>query len=70
MRKIIYLLLALGLLVLLQTRTGGARTEPPAPSDPPFGGVRGAFFALSVADIEASAKWYEEKLGLAVEMRT
>lgn len=26
----------------------------------------GAFFALSVADIRASAKWYSEKLGLAV----
>src|SRR6185295_2496768 len=29
----------------------------------------GAFFALSVADIEASAKWYSEKLGLKVVMK-
>ena len=70
MRKIIWLLLAIALLALLQTRTVGARTEPPAPSDPPFAGVKGAFFAVSVADIEASTKWYAEKLGLAVEMRT
>ena len=31
--------------------------------------VRGAFFALSVADVDASARWYEEKLGLGVVMR-
>jgi catechol 2,3-dioxygenase-like lactoylglutathione lyase family enzyme len=76
MRKIIGLLLALAPLALLETRNVGATTEPPAPSDtsqlsaPPFAGVKGAFFALSVADIEDSAKWYAEKLGLAVEMRT
>jgi catechol 2,3-dioxygenase-like lactoylglutathione lyase family enzyme len=29
---------------------------------------RGAFFALSVADMKASAAWYVEKLGLAVVM--
>jgi len=28
----------------------------------------GAFFALSVADLDASAKWYSEKLGLTVVM--
>src|SRR5436190_2033439 len=28
----------------------------------------GAFFALSVADVQASAKWYQEKLGLTVVM--
>jgi catechol 2,3-dioxygenase-like lactoylglutathione lyase family enzyme len=36
--------------------TSGAPTIP----------VTGAFFALSVADMRASAKWYSEKLGLAV----
>jgi catechol 2,3-dioxygenase-like lactoylglutathione lyase family enzyme len=29
----------------------------------------GAFFALSVADLEASTRWYAEKLGLSVVMR-
>ena len=64
------LLLALVSLALLRTWAGGANTEPLGSSHPPFGGVKGAFFALSVADIEASSKWYEEKLGLAVDMRT
>ena len=32
-------------------------------------GASGAFFALSVADVDASAKWYSEKLGLTVTMR-
>jgi catechol 2,3-dioxygenase-like lactoylglutathione lyase family enzyme len=31
--------------------------------------VKGAFFALSVADMEASVKWYSEKLDLKVVMR-
>lgn len=35
---------------------------------PPTSAI-GAFFALSVADVEASAKWYSEKLDLKVVMR-
>ena len=31
--------------------------------------TRGAFFALSVADLDASTRWYSEKLGLSVVMR-
>ena len=31
--------------------------------------TRGAMFALSVADIDASERWYREKLGLSVIMR-
>jgi catechol 2,3-dioxygenase-like lactoylglutathione lyase family enzyme len=31
--------------------------------------VNGAFFALSVADLDASVKWYTDKLGLKVSMR-
>jgi catechol 2,3-dioxygenase-like lactoylglutathione lyase family enzyme len=30
--------------------------------------TRGAFFALSVADVNASARWYAEKLGLKVTL--
>jgi hypothetical protein len=67
MGKIACLLLALALLTPQLTRTVSAKTEVPTP---PFADVKGAFFALSVADIEASASWYAEKLGLAVEMRT
>ena len=37
----------------------GARATPAA-------SVTGSFFALSVADLEASTRWYVEKLGLTV----
>src|SRR5262245_26304338 len=37
--------------------------------DPPFAGTRGSFFALSVSDLEASAKWYSETLGLVLVMQ-
>jgi extradiol dioxygenase family protein len=63
MRKLCWLL-PLVLPALMQGHAVGAKSEPA------FAGVQGAFFALSVADVEASAKWYAEKLGLAVEMRT
>ena len=39
------------------------------PLSPPSFTARGAFFALSVADLDASVKWYAEKLGLAVVRR-
>jgi catechol 2,3-dioxygenase-like lactoylglutathione lyase family enzyme len=35
----------------------------------PVSAVTGAFFAVSVADIDASAKWYSDKLGLRVIMQ-
>lgn len=35
---------------------------------PPFT-TRGAFFALSVPDLDASTRWYQEKLGLAVTLQ-
>jgi catechol 2,3-dioxygenase-like lactoylglutathione lyase family enzyme len=41
----------------------------PAPAGTPVLTAAGAFFALSVADLEASTRWYAEKLGLAVVMR-
>ena len=51
-------------LVLLVGVAGLART-PVQGSEPPFT-TTGAFFAVSVADIETSSKWYQEKLGLKV----
>lgn len=44
-------------------------STPPA-LERPFASTHGAFFALSVADMDASVKWYSEKLGLTVVMRT
>ena len=39
-----------------------------AQAPPPFTGVSGLFFALSVADLDASAKWYADKFGMKVIM--
>jgi len=47
-----------------------AQGPPRAALEPPFASTHGAFFALSVADIDASVKWYSDKLGLAVVMRS
>lgn len=40
-----------------------ALAQPPA-ATPPFEAVTGSFFAISVPDLQASTKWYTEKLGL------
>lgn len=42
--------------------------QPATKAEPPFRAAKGAFFALSVADLRASTKWYTEKLSLAVIM--
>jgi hypothetical protein len=44
-------------------------TKPIATLDRPPTTAVGAFFALSVADVEASAKWYSEKLDLKIIKR-
>jgi hypothetical protein len=46
-----------------------AETAPPQQEPQPVLTATGAFFALSVADIDASGKWYSEKLGLGVIMQ-
>ena len=45
-----------------------SRAASPAAATPTFT-TTGAFFALSVADVDASAKWYAEKLGLKVVLQ-
>jgi catechol 2,3-dioxygenase-like lactoylglutathione lyase family enzyme len=42
------------------------RETTPQPASQPIIAATGAFFALSVADIDASRQWYIEKLGLKV----
>ncbi len=58
-------LLAL-LFCLTLTAAADAQTVPP-PS--PVLKTSATFFALSVADVDSSAQWYSEKLGLNVVMR-
>ncbi len=53
----------LAVLVLLLPSAARAQTSPGAV------GASGSFFALSVGDLEASTRWYTEKLGLHVVMR-
>jgi catechol 2,3-dioxygenase-like lactoylglutathione lyase family enzyme len=57
--KAIGLLLGLFLPVAIQG-------QPATVIERPFGSASGAFFALSVADLRASSRWYSEKLGLKV----
>jgi len=55
------------LLCFALSQTAQSQAKPTSP-EPPFT-TRGAFFALSVPDIEASTRWYSEKFGLSVVMR-
>lgn len=58
---------SIGLLLCL-TISAQAIAQAPATPQFPFT-TKGAFFGLSVADVEASAKWYAEKFGLQVVLR-
>ena len=49
--------------------TAHADNAPSKPEPQPLVLAAGSFFALSVADIEASGAWYREKLGLKVTLR-
>jgi hypothetical protein len=40
-----------------------AQIQPPT-ADAPFFAARGAFFAVVVADLDATELWYKSKLGL------
>lgn len=60
MRRLAIVLLGLGV-----APPRPAVAQPPA--EPAFT-TTGAFFALSVADLAASRRWYQEKLGLRVTM--
>ena len=57
----------IGLLLCL-TISAQAIAQSPAAAEPPFS-TKGAFFGLSVADLEASVRWYSEKLGMKVALR-
>jgi catechol 2,3-dioxygenase-like lactoylglutathione lyase family enzyme len=46
----------------------GASAQAPADTAPPFRAVAGSLIALSVADLDASTKWYQRMFGLSVTM--
>src|SRR6185295_4862343 len=63
MKKTLCLLLWLTLPLVIGGQSARSTTESPVIA------ATGAFFALYVADLEASVKWYSEKLGLKVVMQ-
>ena len=54
------------LLLFVPLALSAQPATPPAPEAAAT--ATGAFFALSVSDVRASARWYSEKLGLKVVM--
>jgi len=62
MRRLPTLLLAM-LPVALSSLARAQSRPTTAPSTKAIATVNGAFFAVSVADLDASAKWYSEKSG-------
>jgi len=57
----------IGLLLCLMISAQAIAQGPAAPQ--PVFRTAGAFFGLSVPDVEASAKWYSEKFGMTVVLR-
>ena len=58
---------AIGWLILLSMSAIASAQPAPPPTSPAFT-TKGSFFAISVADLDASARWYSEKLGMKVVM--
>ena len=58
---------SIGLLLCL-TISAQAIAQAPGRVEPAFS-TKGAFFGLSVADAEASVRWYSEKFGMTVVLR-
>ena len=58
---------SIGVLLCL-TISAQAIAQAPTTAEPAFT-TKGAFFGLSVADVEASVRWYSEKLGMRVVLR-
>jgi catechol 2,3-dioxygenase-like lactoylglutathione lyase family enzyme len=54
--------------VLLVAAALSAQGQSQPATSPLVSSTSGAFFAVSVSDIEASSRWYAEKLGLRVVM--
>lgn len=67
--KAIWALLWLLLPAMLSAQAPGPGAEVPAPGATLALATKGAFFALFVPDLDASSRWYSEKLGLKIVMR-
>jgi catechol 2,3-dioxygenase-like lactoylglutathione lyase family enzyme len=67
MRRLVLILFTCSVLVSasLLAQTTWGQTQTPVPKQA-IVDTRGMFFALSVADLDASSRWYSEKLGLEV----
>ena len=52
--------------VCLMAQTSDSANKAAASPKPPFKAVNGGFVAITVPDLDASAKWYVEKLGLKI----
>ena len=59
---------AMGFLMLLTLPAAAPGQSAESRTEPPFRSAAGAFLGLSVPDVQASARWYSEKLGLRVVM--
>ena len=60
--------LAYSILLVAIPTVAASQASPPT-SPPPLATTRGAFIGVSVADLDASIRWYTQKLGLTVVMR-
>jgi extradiol dioxygenase family protein len=67
-RSIVATSLALAVTIAASTAIAQAPSAPSAAAPAPVLRTTGAFFALIVADIDATRAWYAEKLGLTVSM--
>lgn len=63
-RKILLVVVSITSLLFASTTAGQS-----SHGLPPFSGVQGAFFAVSVGDLDASTHWYVEKFGLRIDKR-
>ena len=62
-------LLAVVALLVTAVPAARAQSSPSGPAPAPFTATGGTFFALSVGDLEATARWYRETLGMREVMR-
>jgi len=68
LERVISIMRALALIAVMAFAATAAAQAPARPSTALVG--RGAFWAISVTDLDAASRWYAEKLGLKVVMES